>query len=79
MRFEEKIGWLSLGAIVLALVFVFGVLAGRDDPNEAEIPLKDPVYGVPLVKNGVAAVMLCGNWPARRGLGLTEAGEGKGM
>ena len=74
---EDRAGWLALGAVVLVLVFMLGLLAGR---NAAQtLPVKDPVYGAPLVKNGVAAVMLCGNWPDKRGLGLTEAAMGKGM
>jgi hypothetical protein len=74
---EDRAGWLALGAVVLVLVFMLGLLAGR---NAAQtLPVKDPVYGAPLVKNGVAAVMLCGNWPDKRGLGLTEAAMGKGV
>jgi hypothetical protein len=69
MRFEEKIGWLSLGAVVLVMVFTFGMLAGSGDPQT--IPVKDPYTGGPLVENGVAAVMICGNKVDRGWIGLT--------
>jgi hypothetical protein len=73
----ERVAWLSLGAVVLVMVFVFGVLAGSRNDTQT-IPANDPHAGGPLVKNGVAAVMLCGSWPDKRGDGLTEEAMGKG-
>ena len=77
MQLEEQAGWISLAAVVLVLVFVFGVLVGgRDNPRE--ISLKDPMYSAPVVKNGVAAVMLCGKMRDELYLGLTKKALGKG-
>jgi hypothetical protein len=76
MTFVAKhIGWLALGAVALVFAFVLGMLAGRND--EGTIPV--PADIGPVVKHGVAAVMICGNWPASKGLGLSKAGMGNGM
>jgi hypothetical protein len=73
--FEKKVGWLSLEAVVLVMVIVLGMLAGRN--AEGTIPV--PADIGPVVKTGVAAVMLCGNWPDSKGLGLSKVGMGNGM
>ena len=74
---EEKAGWLFFGALVLVMVFVLGMLAESRLAPPATIPV--PADVGPVVKNGVAAVMICGKWEDSKGLGLTKAGMGRGM